>query len=142
MCPPSLARPSATAYLALETWVGVCFEQRRNAMSVAIVGRPVQRRTLVLPRRSGRTHAGEPMRAGGEVQHRSLYCWHARDRATAGAITTLFLTYVAHLIFLGVHDGAHCDEVVEALELAVESRPHEGGHALQRQGATRGQWRR
>ena len=58
----------ALAHLVLEARVGPRLEQRLDAGRVAVVGRPMQRRPLLLPRRGGgRTHAGGAAAAGGRV---------------------------------------------------------------------------
>ena len=65
--PPSSAL-CAIAHIVLEARVGPRLEQRLDAGRVAVVGRPVQRRPLGLPRRGGgRTHAGGVAAAGGQV---------------------------------------------------------------------------
>ena len=65
--PPSSAL-CAIAHHVLEARVGPRLEQRLDAGRVAVVGRAVQRRPLVLPRRGGRrTHAGGAAAAGGRV---------------------------------------------------------------------------
>ena len=67
LTPPSSAL-CAIAHLVLEARVGPRLEQRLDAGRVAVEGRDVQRRPLVLPRRGGgRTHAGGAAAAGGRV---------------------------------------------------------------------------
>ena len=79
LTPPSSAL-CAIAHLVLEARVGPRLEQRLDAGSVAVGGREVQRRPLVLPRRGGgRTHAGERRRRAGR------WCLKAEGEGAQGA---------------------------------------------------------